>query len=137
MTITPSLFEAYLECPTKCWLKSINESSTGNAYAEWVETQSESYLADGMHRLRSGALVPGCTIVPEIKNLKGDKWLLAVDVPPKTHEFNSTEVRSRSEGTRLVTSIPRVNVVSRLHAVERIPEKGPGNVATRLEVLAV
>lgn len=115
MTITPHLFEAYLECPTKCWLKSINQSPTGNAYAEWVETQSESYLAGGLNQLRSGALVPGCNVVSEIKNLKGAKRLLAVDVP-------------------VVTSISRVNIESRLHAVERIPEKGAGNPAQFLPI---
>jgi predicted RecB family nuclease len=149
MTITPRLFEAYLECPTKCWLKSINESPTGNAYAEWVETQTESYSAEGMNRLRSGALVRGCTVVPEIKNLKGAERLLAVDVPGQTRKFPSTEVRNRTKETptrseapnsaskineSVVTSISKVNVESRLHAVERIPEKGPGNPAQFLPI---
>jgi hypothetical protein len=135
MTITPRLFEAYLQCPTKCWLKSINESSTGNAYAQWVETQIESYVADGMNRLRSGALLRGCTVVPEINNLKGDKRVLAVDVPGKTREFPSTEVRIRNKETAtpseapnsaskinssLITSVSKVSVESRLHALERI-----------------
>jgi predicted RecB family nuclease len=153
MTITPRLFEAYLECPTKCWLKSINESPTGNAYAEWVETQTESYLTDGLNRLRSGALVRGCTVVPEIKNLKGAKGLLAVDVPGQTRKLPSKEVRNRVKETpptrseasnsaskineSVATSTSGVNVESRLHAVERIPEKGPGNPAQFLPIRLV
>jgi predicted RecB family nuclease len=142
MTITPHLLEAYLKCPTKCWLKSIGENSTGNAYAEWVETQNESYLADGTSRLLSGALRRGCTVVPETHNLKGAKWLLAVDVPGQTRESDSAELRkgrkeipsfesevpnSGSEiNQSLVTSFSNTTVESRLHAVERIPAKGPG-----------
>lgn len=149
MTITPRLFEAYLECPTKCWLKSINESPTGNAYAEWVETQTESYLADGMNRLRSGALLRGCTVVPGIKNLKGAKRLLAIDVHGQTQKLSIKEVRNRKTGTAtryeapnsvseitesLVTSISKVNLGSRIHAVEHLPDKGSGNQAQFLPV---
>jgi len=142
MTITPPLFEAYLQCPMKCWLKSINESSRGNAYAEWVKNQTEFYLAEATNRLRSGELVPGCTVVPEIKNLKGDKRLLAVDVAGRTCEFSSTEVRNQRKKTPtrsdtpnsasqinqgLMTSDSRVRIESRLHAVERIHGKAPSN----------
>ena len=131
------------------WLRSTNESPTGNAYAEWVETQTESYLAEGTNRLRSGALVHGCTVVPEIKDLKGARRLLTVDVSAQTRKSSSTEVLNRSKGTprrsavpnsvskinqSLVTSISEVNVESRIHAVERIPEKGPGNPAQFLPI---
>jgi len=43
MKITPQLFEAFLKCPTKCWLKSTGEHGVGNEYAEWVEGQNEAY----------------------------------------------------------------------------------------------
>ena len=145
MTITPRLFEDYLKCPTKCWLKSIRENSTGSAYAEWVETQNESYLVDGTSRLLSGAIRGGCTVVPETDSLKGSKWLLAVDVPGRTGEFPSAELHNGSKeiptfksdvpssgfeiNQSLVTSASRVTAESRLHAVERIPAKGPGKPA--------
>jgi CRISPR/Cas system-associated exonuclease Cas4 (RecB family) len=45
MKITPDLFEAYLKCPTKCWLRATAEPSAGNTYAEWVKAQSDSYRA--------------------------------------------------------------------------------------------
>jgi hypothetical protein len=50
--ITPELFSAFLLCPTKCWLKSVGEHGTGNAYAEWVQAQNESYRVAGIDRLR-------------------------------------------------------------------------------------
>jgi hypothetical protein len=43
MKITPDVFEAYLKCPTKCWLRSSGEPSAGNTYSEWVKTQNDSY----------------------------------------------------------------------------------------------
>jgi hypothetical protein len=49
--VTSQLFEAYLACPTKCFLRSIGEVSTGNAFATWNQTRSESYRLDGAKRL--------------------------------------------------------------------------------------
>ena len=37
MKITPDVFEAYLKCPTKCWLRSTGEPSAGATYPEWVK----------------------------------------------------------------------------------------------------
>jgi hypothetical protein len=39
MTVTPSLFEAYLKCPTKCFLRWLNETSTGNECADFDRAQ--------------------------------------------------------------------------------------------------
>ena len=41
--ISSHLFEAYLECPSKCWLRAQNEPATGNLYAEWGRAQNETY----------------------------------------------------------------------------------------------
>src|SRR5437867_10551735 len=51
MTITPHLFEAYLKCPTKCFLRAHAEAAAGNAYAEWARNQNESYRSAGATRL--------------------------------------------------------------------------------------
>src|SRR5712692_1663091 len=55
MTITPSLFEAFLKCPTKCWLRFTGEPRTSNTYAEWVQSEHESYRADAAKRLIANA----------------------------------------------------------------------------------
>jgi len=39
----------YLECSTKCWLRSRAEPATGNFYAEWARPQNETYLAYGFN----------------------------------------------------------------------------------------
>src|SRR6266478_2055746 len=72
MRITSALFEAHLKCATKCWLRSTGELVAGNAYAEWVQTQNDSYRADATKRLMVG---------PPAENLNVAKWRFAVDVP--------------------------------------------------------
>ncbi len=54
VTITSHLFEAYLKCSTKCFFRSLGEADTGNAYANWVQTQTEAYRSEGLKRLMEG-----------------------------------------------------------------------------------
>ena len=53
MKINPDVFEAYLKCPTKCWLRSTGEISAGNTYSEWVKAQNDSYRVNETQRLIS------------------------------------------------------------------------------------
>ena len=80
MTITSSLFEAFLKCPTKCWLRANDEKPSGNAYAEWVQSQKESFRAIQTERLLA-EMPPGESArSPSPENLKASQWRLAVDV---------------------------------------------------------
>ena len=36
MDITANLLDAFVKCPTKCYLRARGEVETGNAYADWV-----------------------------------------------------------------------------------------------------
>lgn len=45
MNITPHLFDAFLKCPTKCYLRALGEVGSGNEYADRVKTQDEAYRA--------------------------------------------------------------------------------------------
>ncbi|MDZ4854292.1 MAG: TM0106 family RecB-like putative nuclease [Nitrospirota bacterium] len=104
MKITTPLFEAGLKCITKCFLRSLGETGTGNAYADWVRTQAESYRKAGMKDLLAGAADDECVIgSPGAENWKTAKWRLAVDLV------------ARAE-----------NLESSLHAVERSPSEGRG-----------
>ena len=137
MTITPSLFEAFLKCPTKCWLRFTGEPPAGNTYAEWVQTEHESYREDAAKRLIANAPAAECAVAPIAENLKTAQWPLAVDVPVQI------ELRS-SRGNEAQTSSPEINqslltsaatiVGSRLHAVERIPSEGRGKPAQFLPI---
>ena len=107
MIVSSQLFEAYLECSTKCWLRSRAEPATGNFYAEWARPQNETYLEYGLKR--SFAAVPEsdrATAPPIPKNPKDVTWCLAIDVRWRTRELES-----------------------RLQAVERIPSDGHGRPA--------
>ncbi len=99
MKITTPLFEAGLKCITKCFLRSLGETGTGNAYADWVRTQAESYHNEGMKGLMAGAAGDEFIIgSPGTENWKTAKWRLAVNLV----------VRAQ-------------NLESSLHAVERVP----------------
>ena len=104
MTITSDIVEAFLKCPTKCYLRSLGEVGTGNAYAEWVRTQNELWRREGIKRLMAGTAPDECVgSLTVTTNLKTAKWRLAIEYV----------VRSR-------------NMESDLHAVERIPSEGRG-----------
>jgi hypothetical protein len=64
MQITSALFDAYLKCPTKCFLTSKGEQGAGSAYAEWVRARDESYRNDGIRRLQEGIAQGECVIRP-------------------------------------------------------------------------
>ena len=107
MIINSKLFEAYLECPTKCWLRSRAEPAKPNYYAEWARAQNETYLEYGLIRL----LVPfaksdQATAPPIPKNPKDVTWCLAIDALWRTKDLESS-----------------------LQAVERIPSEGHGHPA--------
>lgn len=51
MIITAQLFEDYLKCATKCWLRSKGEKGSGNSYAEWLQRQQDAYRNAGAKRL--------------------------------------------------------------------------------------
>ena len=52
MKANSQLFEAYLKCPTKFWLRSRGETGGVNAYAELVKAQEVAYRIEGVRRLR-------------------------------------------------------------------------------------
>ena len=87
MIISSQLFEAYLECSTKCWLRSRAEPATGNVYAEWARAQNETYFQDGINRLLVTVSESGCATAPTIpKNPKDVTWCLAIDVRWRARE---------------------------------------------------
>jgi predicted RecB family nuclease len=104
MVISSPVFEAFLECRTKCWLRSCAEPNAGNAYADWARAQNNAYCEAGRDRLFATRPESDRAIAPPISKYPEDaKWRLAVDVHLQTD-----------------------NLESRLHAVERIPPEGRG-----------
>lgn len=106
MNITTSLFDAALKCSTKCFLRSLGEMGKGNAYADWVRTQTESYRGTGIKGLTAGAAHDELIVrAPGSENLNTAEWRLAVDVMAHAQ-----------------------NLESSLHAVERVPVNARGQL---------
>ena len=107
MIVSSQLFEAYIECSTKCWLRSRAEPTAGNVYAEWVRGQNETYRQDGLKLLLTSFPESECAIGPPIsKNSKDATWRIAIDV---RLQMNDLESRPR--------------------AIERIASEGRGSTA--------
>jgi predicted RecB family nuclease len=86
--ITSHLLEAYLKCPTKCWLRSAGEQITDSTFAQSAKAQNESYGAE-IRRLLSRTHQSECMISPSGDNLKAGKWRLATGVLAQTPRLGS------------------------------------------------
>jgi predicted RecB family nuclease len=146
MTISADVFEAFLKCSTKCWLRAAGEPTSGNAYAEWVRSQNESYRTDAAKRLIADVLVNECDVAPVAENLKIAKWRLAVGVElcmpfvkrVSTHAGSGAQDNSlvvpcypaKLEASLSAGKMPALpSLVACLHAVERVPSAGRGKHA--------
>ena len=105
MTITTELFEAFLKCPTKFWLRFRGQADTGNDYAQWTRAQNEAYRANGVKGMLRQVPEAESLIAPSNnEELRGDRWRVAVNV------------------------VARVGLLeSSVQAVERIVQKGNSN----------
>jgi predicted RecB family nuclease len=90
MIVTSPLFEAYLECDTKCWLRAHAEPGKGNAYAEWARLKNEAYCEDGRKRWLATFPENGRAIASPIsKDAKDAIWRAATDVRLQTNGLES------------------------------------------------
>ncbi len=101
--ISALLFSDYLECPTKCWLRSRAEPSGGNAYAEWARLQTEAYYEHKLKYLLSIFAKSDQVFAPPVLHDENATWRLAINVWLQTKTLES-----------------------RLRAVERVPSKHRG-----------
>src|SRR5262245_19363675 len=91
MIVSSSLFEAYLECDTKCWLRARAEPGTGNIYAEWVRLKNEAYYEDGRKRLVAMFPANGHALAPPLsQHAKDSMWRVATDVRLQTNRLASS-----------------------------------------------
>jgi predicted RecB family nuclease len=107
MVINSHLFEAYLKCHTRCWLRSQGEPGESNSYAIWLQSQNEAYRSAGVRRLIE-SIPPNeyGADLPATGGLKAATWRLAVTFLAQAQCLESG-----------------------LHAVERLPSEGRGKPA--------
>jgi predicted RecB family nuclease len=134
MRITSPIFDAFLKCATKCHLRSLGETGSGNEYAEWVRGRDESYQREGVRALQEA--VPETERVvapPATENLKTAQWRLAVGLVAQTPDRGSDspvpESRPNEEARGIGGPRPEQLLEARLHAVERVPSEGRGKPA--------
>jgi predicted RecB family nuclease len=86
MIVSLPLFEAYIECRTKCWLRSRAEPSTGNLYAEWTNLQKATYCEDQLKHLLRTFHESDRVDEPQISRhaAKNAKWRFATNVLLRT-----------------------------------------------------
>ncbi len=154
MTITPSLFDAFLKCPTKCRLRANGETPSGNTYAEWVQSQNESFRATQTARLLAETPSGESASSPSPENLKASKWRLAAEVVAQAPACAAADRSSPASLGRVslpgrtpggtpgqpadgpsalpldsALPVPHSAIESRLHAIERVPSEGRGKPA--------
>ena len=102
MLITSQLFETYLQCRTKCFLRSLGETATENSYSYWVYAQQASYLSEEIKRFTQGAAQNECVTRPiEREDAQSAKWRFAIEATARAQNLEST-----------------------IHAVERLASEG-------------
>lgn len=91
VNITAQLFEAYLKCQMKCYLKSRCERENPSAYATWSSIREkeyfDSYIKSMTHERPSDEYIIGATNVPRHGS---SKWRLLVGLSARTKYFEST-----------------------------------------------
>ena len=94
MRISSDLFNAFLKCSTKCWLRASGEPASGGAYAEWVKSKNRSYHATEIERLLSEPKHE-VAVSPPPENLKAAQWHLAANLSVRAQMKNRREYRPR------------------------------------------
>src|ERR1039457_14462 len=89
MAVTTDLLEAFLKCPTKCFLLSRGESGTGNAYANWVRAQGDTFRSEGIGSLLMSGVTPDrCATGPAATLVvKPAQWQFAFDFVPQSENL--------------------------------------------------
>ena len=109
MRISSDLFNAFLKCSTKCWLRASSEPAADGAYAEWLKSRNRSYQATEIARLLSEPKNE-VAVSPPLENLKAAQWHLAANL--------------------FVRAQMKTGVLeSEVHAVERVPSESRGRSA--------
>jgi predicted RecB family nuclease len=140
MKISSDFFEAFLKCPTKCWLRFTREPTAANAYAEWMQAKNESYRAEAAKRLTADLPADECASSGSSRReeahyssetLKTAKWRAAVDVPARielgSSQGDEAQTSPHENSHSLLKSAATIETC--LHAIERIPSAGRGQPA--------
>jgi predicted RecB family nuclease len=90
MAITDQLFEAFVHCPTKCFLQAQDEPPTDSVYTDWVRQQSKSYQKTVATNLtkRLSPIGPFGELLDPADAISAS-WRCAVDVTVRSQDLES------------------------------------------------
>ena len=78
MVVTSCLLQAFMACPTKCYLLYAGEIPAGGEYTNWVITRQESYRNEAILNLTAHASKSGiASLEPGLS--KDALWQFAVE----------------------------------------------------------
>ena len=112
--VTSELFEAYLACPTKCYLLSIGEVAPGNDYTNWNDTWHKTYCLAGLQRLMKDHPQAIDESVQPTGNWKGSRWDFSINQILRTQ-----------------------NCEAHLHAVQRIARDGTNQLSQFIPIRGI
>ena len=116
MVITANLFDAYLHCPTKFYLRMLGEQGKKNLYSDWIRTQDNLYRIKGIKLWTKGIDVCDCI---------NDAHCSADNITMSNWKY-LTNIAVRSK-----------NLESDIHVLERLPSAGRGYQVHFIPVLFI
>ena len=142
MKITSQIFEAHLMCNTKCWLRSLGNVGKQNRYAEWYQTQSDSYRQEGIRCLLEGLPQKEYSLSPTSRDLRQAGWRLAVGLsleclyekkrPSEPNERFPSIMKKTLQVNSSGPQRSQVVLATNLQVVERLPPEGRGKTSEYL-----
>jgi hypothetical protein len=104
MEITNDLVEAFLKCPTKCFLRACAEVAPPNSYADWARTENDAFRGAGISNLVAGVAPEKCARGRALlESGRSAQWQFAIDFVARSGSMQCS-----------------------CHAVERIPSAKRG-----------
>lgn len=77
MRISSEVFGAYLNCPTKSWLRAADHPPAGSPYSEWLKAQNDSYRTTEREQLAAESANDEVALSSDRENTKSGGWSLA------------------------------------------------------------
>ena len=90
LSVTSRLFEAYLACPTKCYLQFKGEVGAGSDYTAWATKRAESYCRNGIQELTAAHPLELCGDSLESGRWKDESWHFALDQIVRAQDWEAS-----------------------------------------------
>ena len=93
MKLTSALFEGFLKCPTKCYLRSKGQTGTANPYTEWLVEKERGFRGEAAKRLMTKLSEAEVMVAPPAaEHLNDATWKLALDLPVQAKHTNQPKM---------------------------------------------